>query len=73
MTKIVINCCFGGFSLSKEAYDFLGYEWDYYGYLHYHEDFEDMDIKEFRTHPKLIECVEILGKKASGLVLLLVL
>ncbi len=55
--KIVINSCFGGFGLSKEAYDYLGLKWDGYG-------FADDEIK--RNDPKLVECVETLGKKANG-------
>lgn len=31
--KVVINRRFGGFGVSKEAYDFMGLEWDGYGYL----------------------------------------
>jgi len=54
--KIVVNRCFGGFGLSKEAYAFLGLEWDDYGFK-YNED---------RTNPKLVECVEKLGENASG-------
>lgn len=54
--KIVLNKDFGGFSLSKEAYKFLGKEWDGYGF----------DFDKMRTDEKLIECVETLGKKASG-------
>lgn len=53
--KTVINTCYGGFSLSEEAYKFLGLEWDGYGYA----------IKD-RTDEKLINCVEVLGDKASG-------
>ena len=30
--KIAINTCYGGFSISKEAYEFLDLEWDGYGY-----------------------------------------
>ena len=57
--KIVINSCFGGFSLSKEAYEFLGLKWDDYGYAYID------DAK--RTDPDLIRCVETLGsEKASG-------
>lgn len=56
--KIVVNRCFGGFSLSKEAYEFLGLEWDDYGY-----DYNDDDK---RTDEKLIKCVEALGEKANG-------
>ena len=57
--KIVVNRCYGGFSLSKEAYEFLGVEWDGYGYG-YSDD-------EKRTDAKLIECVETLGKKSYGM------
>ena len=56
--KIVINTCYGGFSLSKEAYKFLGLEWDGYGYKYSNDD--------LRTDPKLIECIETLGYQASG-------
>lgn len=56
--KIVINCCYGGFSLSEEAYNFLGIEWDGNGYA-YSDD-------EKRTAPELIECVETLGDKSFG-------
>ena len=54
--KIAINTCWGGFRLSKEAYEYLGYEWDGYGYKH----------SEVRNDEKLIECIETLGKKANG-------
>ncbi len=54
--KIVINKCFGGYGLSKEAYEYMGLDWDDYGY-----EFDDD-----RTNPKLVECVEALGEKASG-------
>ncbi len=56
--KAVINTCYGGFSLSEEAYKFLGLEWDGYGYR-YQERIE-------RTDSKLVECVETLGHKANG-------
>ena len=58
--KIVINACFGGFRLSKEAYDYLGLEWDEYG------DAFSWPDGDRRTDPKLVECVETLGEKASG-------
>ena len=54
--KIVINRCFGGFSLSEKAYEFLGKEWDSYGY----------EFNEHRTDPQLVECVEKLGDEANG-------
>ena len=56
--EIVINECYGGFSLSKEAYEWLGLEWDGYG-------FKYSDSEE-RTDPKLIECVKTLKEKADG-------
>lgn len=54
--KLVINSGFGAFGLSKEAYEFLGLEWDGYGYP---------DLK--REDARLVECIETLGKKANGL------
>lgn len=54
--KVVINKCYGGFGLSKEAYEFLGLEWDGFGHAY--------DIE--RSDPKLVECVETLGNKANG-------
>jgi hypothetical protein len=54
--KVVINRCFGGFELSKQAYKFLGLTWDGYG----------LEFDDKRTDPSLIECVETLGHKASG-------
>jgi len=57
--KIAINRRFGGFSLSKEAYDFLGLEWDEYGGAYTNDD--------KRTDPDLIRCIEALGpERASG-------
>ena len=56
--KIAINGCYGGFGLSKKAYEFLGIPWDGYGYKYCSEN--------ERTDPKLIECIETLGKEASG-------
>ena len=56
MIKVVINGCFGGFGLSREAYDFLEIPWDGFGYAYMND----------RTNPKLIECIETLGKKANG-------
>lgn len=56
MTEIVLNKCYGGYSLSKLAYEFLGLEWDNYGYAFQHD----------RTNPKLIQCIEELGDLANG-------
>jgi hypothetical protein len=54
--KVVINNCFGGYSLSPKAYDYLGLKWDGYGFA----------FREDRTNPLLIKCVEELGKDADG-------
>lgn len=61
MKKVVINTCFGGFSLSEKAYEFLGLVWnkDYdYGIAFSEEDKRD--------DPRLIECIEQLGHEADG-------
>jgi hypothetical protein len=55
MTKIVVNRCWGGFSLSEEACKMLGVE-SAYAY----------DADEKRADPKLIEVVEKLGREADG-------
>ena len=49
--KIVINSVYGGFGLSKEALEYMGI---------------DSDYRVDRTDPKLVECVEKLGKRANG-------
>lgn len=59
--EVVINKGFGGFSLSKEACEFLGLEWDDgAGAFDYTSDYAK------RTDPKLVECVKTLGEKANG-------
>lgn len=60
--KVVINRCFGGFGLSKEAYEFLGLEWDGCGSYPKNEEGEKIS----RNDVRLVECVEKLGKKAAG-------
>jgi len=62
--KVVINRCWGGFGLSKEAYEFLGLKWDGFGNLYGTEYRKNFELD--RTNPKLVECVETLGDKASG-------
>ncbi len=56
MVKVVINKCYGGFSVSQAGMEFMGLDWDGYGHL--------SDLS--RDDPKLVECVEKLGSKASG-------
>ena len=57
--KVVINRCYGGFSLSEKAYEFLGLEWDDFGYK-----YRDDSLR--RADAKLVECVETLGEEADG-------
>lgn len=57
--KIAINKDYGGFSLSEEAYEYLGIPWDGFGFAYSSDD--------MRTRPELIECIETLGTaRASG-------
>lgn len=56
--KIVINSCFGGFSLSKEACEFLGVKWD--------KRFGHGRWLGSRTDERLIQCIETLGERANG-------
>ena len=53
--EIVINRCWGGYSLSEEACAMLGVT-NHYAF----------DEKEERTNPRLVDCVRTLGKRASG-------
>lgn len=52
--KVVINGCYGGFSLSDEALAYLGIPG---GSRYSYED--------DRTNPKLVECVEKLGEAVN--------
>lgn len=66
--KVVINTCFGGFSVTKDVYDELGLKWDKYGYLE-NEDFniDSHDYNAYRSDQRLIAAIEKIGaKEASG-------
>lgn len=66
--KIVINKCYGGFSVSKEVYDELGLKWDNHGFLS-NEDFgiKSHNYQEYRVNKKLIKAIEKVGlDKASN-------
>ena len=55
--KVLINTCYGGFSVSKEVYERMGKEYDGFGYAFDGE----------RTNPDLISIVEEIGsERASG-------
>ena len=56
--KIVVNGCYGGFSLSRKAMKLLGVD-DESVFDYYH------DVKK-RTDKKLVSVVEQLGDEASG-------
>lgn len=54
--KVVLNQCYGGFGLSKEAYAWL--------HGKYNLDYEQVD--DLPRHDKrLVECVELLGRRAN--------
>ena len=50
--KLVVNSCFGGFSLSEEVTKILGYESEY-----------DLSSYDQRDNPKLIELMETRGSE----------
>ena len=55
--KVVINVCYGGFSVSREVYERLGKDWDGYGYK----------FDNARTNPDLIAVIEEIGsERGSG-------
>lgn len=57
MHKVVINTCFGIFSLSREAEDWLNINYN----------IKPSDYFDLTRHdPRLIECVETLGSEANG-------
>ncbi|MDD5006395.1 MAG: hypothetical protein PHS93_10000 [Candidatus Omnitrophica bacterium] len=65
--KVVINVCFGGFSLSEAVYKELGIKYDGYGYLS-NEDlgiFSD-NYNAYRSDPRLINAIEKVGIENSG-------
>lgn len=56
--KVVINVCFGGFGVSKEAQELLGWESPYGDW--------SKSTEELRSDPKLVEVVEKLGVEAAS-------
>lgn len=65
--KVVINKRHGGFSVSKKVYDYLGVEYDGYGYIS-NENFgiKSEDYQAYRTEPRLIEAIEKVGIEEAG-------
>ena len=63
MKKVVYNACYGGFSLSNKAVNWLlnhGYQVP----KEYKHFMIEMDVP--RHHPLLIQCVEELGDEVNG-------
>ncbi len=71
--KVVLNSCFGGFSISEEAIEMLNDKYDLnidrdFGYLG-NEDLgiDDENFEAYRMDKRLVAVVEKLGvKRASG-------
>ena len=61
--KIVINKCFGGFSLSEKAVSWLEdhglKDASEYSFTYHEEEYP-------RNLPLLVSCIEILGEEANG-------
>lgn len=74
--KIVINCDFGGFSLSREACEWMAERGDAGARKEIREAMKDLPEYPYafaslyrdvdRASPLLVECVEALGEKAAG-------
>lgn len=58
--KIIINCCYGGWSMSKEAFEKLK------NVKKITDDYISDYDESFRDDPDLIAIVEELGEKASS-------
>lgn len=65
--KIVINRCYGGFSVTKAVFDEMGLKWDHYGYPD-NSDFgiESGNYNAYRSHEPLIKAIEKIGLKESS-------
>ena len=66
--KVVINRCFGGFSLSQAVYKDLNIPWDGYGFLNNKGLVIDdsFDSDSYRADPRLIAAVEKVGVAEAG-------
>ena len=65
--KIVINRCYGGFSVTEDVVKELGFKWGGYGFLS-NSDFgiEDSNYDKFRSDPRLIAAIEKIGLLESS-------
>lgn len=65
--NIVINRCYGGFSVTEEVYKELGLEWTGYGYLkNSYFDIESDNYEKFRAEPRLIDAIKKIGLAESS-------
>jgi len=65
--KIVINNCFGGFSVTEAVYNELGVKWDGYGYIENKDlGIESDDYHAYRQDTKLINAIEKVGLHESS-------
>ena len=65
--KIVINRCFGGFSLTEPVYKELGIEHGGYGFLRNEDLGIESDNRDaVRADPRLVAAVEKIGLKESS-------
>ena len=55
--KVIINTCYGGFSLSEKALSRLG---------KLNDDLPHKDSVRYRSNPELVQVVEELGEEANG-------
>lgn len=63
MNKVVYNACYGGFSLSNKAINWLLN----HGYQAPTDEYFMIEYDVPRHHPLLIQCVEELGEDANGM------
>lgn len=63
--KVVTNNCYGGFSISDEARQWIK-ERDINKDFEYNEDGNILKYYMCRHHPLLVECIETLGEDANG-------
>lgn len=65
--KVVINKCYGGFSVSEAVYNELGIPWDGYGHLYSEElGYDKYEYDVVRIDKRLIAAIEKLGEEASS-------
>ena len=66
--KVVLNKCFGGFSVTEEVFKELKLSCKDYGYLN-NETFnidDNRNWEAYRAHPDLIKAIEKIGVENAG-------